>query len=330
MTMHGPYGDYGQDDTTNLVGSLALLSARLWEELFQRLGRLERAQSELGDLVAKIQVALPAALGNDALSSGALRGAESLPGASFSAGYERALGTGSAEFGAAGGAGEAPHTATSPPWFGDHASASAPLQTQGTDDLSVDWHPQEADGVAAWTGARPQILEGVGTGLQPGGPPPPPPGFQAEVPPPPPGFHVGSPPPPPPPPGFQADGAQALTPPPPPPGFHVDGAQAFTPPPPGFSVAGPPPDPNAAVGGPLPHLEYGSAFAPPPAPPSGFGVVRPADPTVDFSIGGFDAQTPSDAAANGMNGLGDVPEDDGQLPPAITPDFFARAGWRRR
>jgi hypothetical protein len=63
MAMHSSYGDdYGQDETSDLVRSLALSSAKLWEELFARLQRLEHAQLELRALVEKIDVALPAAL----------------------------------------------------------------------------------------------------------------------------------------------------------------------------------------------------------------------------------------------------------------------------
>ncbi|MHB1553281.1 MAG: hypothetical protein ACYCZP_04975 [Acidimicrobiales bacterium] len=65
MAMHSSYGDdYGQDETSDLVRSLALSSAKLWEELFARLRRLEDAQSELRGLVEKIDAALPAALGS--------------------------------------------------------------------------------------------------------------------------------------------------------------------------------------------------------------------------------------------------------------------------
>ena len=65
MAMHSSYGDdYGQDETSDLVRSLALSSAKLWEELFARLRRLEHAQSELRGLVEKIDAALPAALGS--------------------------------------------------------------------------------------------------------------------------------------------------------------------------------------------------------------------------------------------------------------------------
>lgn len=342
MTMHGPYGDYGQDDTTNLVGSLALLSARLWEELFQRLGRLERAQSELGELVSKIQVALPAALGNDALAS---RGADALPGATFASGYERALGSGSTEAAPfTGGAVPPPPEPTSAPWLSDPVPV-APLGTQGGNDLSLEWHSQDPNGAQGWTGALPQILNGVGEPRVGAPPPPPPSGFQLDVPPPPPppGFQMDAPPPPPPPPGFHVDGTQVfsppppeafqadtsalLPPPPPPPGFHTEMAP---PPPPGFSMAGLPADPDVS-GSPLPPVEFGNGFASPIPPPSGFSVVRPADPTVDFSLGGFGAG--SDALPqNGLAGTGEPLEADGeeQPPPAITPDFFARAGWRRR
>ncbi|MDA8312092.1 MAG: hypothetical protein M0Z46_16080 [Actinomycetota bacterium] len=301
MTMHGPYGDdYGQDDTTDLFRSLALASARLWEELFQRLGRIERAQSELHELVARIQGALPAAIGSDALGSNALgsgalgSGANDVAGAALppatSAPYEGASLEGAS---------------LEPPalsWLTNPAAASAPLLGttgvgEGADELSFTWHVPEAepDGADNPRAALPQILNGVDAG--PASEPPPPP--------PPPGFHADTssstdfqlgrqggqgeqgawfeePPPA----GFQVDGplgASAPPPPPPPPppvaplGFHVEdpfGGSVPPPPPAGFTAVGAPTDPAPSAG--LSPFGSGLDAAPPP-PPLGYTIVRPVD-----------------------------------------------------
>ena len=104
--------------------------------------------------------------------------------------------------------------------------------------------------------------------------------------------------PPPPPPGFTGNG-HGDAPPPPPPGFGVSAArtEGAPPPPPGF---------NVGLSGPRP-----------PAPPSGFS---PEDFSGDNALGGnvAQAQTPEGGS------------EQESTPPPITPDFFARAGRRRR
>ena len=383
MTMHGPYGDdYGQDDTADLFRSLALASARLWEELFQRLGRLERAQSELHELFSKIEMALPLALGTDGLEPGARGGGPALPPA-----------TSGPLFGA---------TATSEPsalsWLTDPANASAPTSgTEGIDDLAFNWHVHEPEDSPSPASAPPQMLNGLGADPSlDSGPPPPPPGFfagpapvsdlqfesaqgdAASEPPPPPfgfevhdappappssadfGFGTAAPPPPPPPPpvGFHVDsalgapppppagfqiagglGAPLAPPPPPPPpvGFHVEGVSAPPPPPPDFSALGTSIDPGLHTGFSA-HDGFGTGSEPPP-PPLGYTIVRPAGPlhamappsgtdpaAFEGQAGGASASGPSGTPGTGEG----VNADADEAPPAITPDFFARAGWRRR
>ena len=70
MSMHGSYDEYGQNDTADLVRSVALSSAKLWEEVFERLRRLEDAQSELRAMLGRIEAQLPAGQPTAALASG--------------------------------------------------------------------------------------------------------------------------------------------------------------------------------------------------------------------------------------------------------------------
>ena len=185
------------------------------------------------------------------------------------------------------------------------------------------------------------------TGFQVGAPVPPPPpfSFQADatsVPPPSPvGFQVDAPSAPPPPPaGFQVDAppppaAFLSDAPPPPVGFQADA------PPPDFPVAGMPAAPTAPLAGIPLHAAFGPGVEPPPPPP-GYTIVRPARPSRspwargDFDATAiFEAQRPDDTIAIDQNGSvdpGDQTDGDGEdlQTPAITPDFFARAGWRRR
>ena len=68
MTAHygngtGEYGSHagsGAGDATDLVRTMALTSARLWEEVLERLARVEESHAELRAAVAQLQAALPA------------------------------------------------------------------------------------------------------------------------------------------------------------------------------------------------------------------------------------------------------------------------------
>ncbi len=98
MTMHDPYHE-GQGDTADLVRSLALSSAKLWEELFDRLRRIELAQTELRELVGKMEVALPGSSLNPALERGNAA-ADALPAAGEAPSFEDAVFGRSSTFGA--------------------------------------------------------------------------------------------------------------------------------------------------------------------------------------------------------------------------------------
>ncbi|MGH8981616.1 MAG: hypothetical protein ACRDWE_11485 [Acidimicrobiales bacterium] len=78
MSSGNSYGDYEQDETSVLARSLALSTARLWEELFERLDRLERAHLELRTLVSRLGQALPE--GYDDLQSALVDVARAAPG----------------------------------------------------------------------------------------------------------------------------------------------------------------------------------------------------------------------------------------------------------
>lgn len=55
----GTGDSYGGHEVAVLVKSLAISTAKLWEELFERMGRLEAAHVELRNLVTRIERALP-------------------------------------------------------------------------------------------------------------------------------------------------------------------------------------------------------------------------------------------------------------------------------
>lgn len=66
MTIRDPFGEfdanrYGHEHATFLARSLALSSAEFFEELVERLGRLERAHEDLRAFVARIGPGFPAA-----------------------------------------------------------------------------------------------------------------------------------------------------------------------------------------------------------------------------------------------------------------------------
>ncbi len=368
MAMHSSYGeDYGQDETSDAVRSLALSSAKLWEELFARLGRLEHAQLELRALVEKIEVALPAALEAVAVD----RAPRDLPGPVGALAHE--------SFDQ-----EAAPALWAPPGLPHETAAGAlvdppaaavptidpptPLTgTDGADVLGVEWHthtPEHTDD--PMTSHDPVIAPGsMWADLEP--PPAPPPdtvqptdgtdpfglrdardGVMAPPPPPLPpiGFDLGAPPPPPPPPpppiGFDLGAPPPPPPPPPPAGFHLGTPPPPPPPPPpaGFHLGAPPPPPPVAPpAGSAPPPGFTAA---PPPPPAGFTVIRPTEPTrVSASLGQADfgslaaATDPRRGGQGAMNGSAEPngrsagTEEEPSRPPAITPDFFARAGRRR-
>src|SRR5579862_4999432 len=143
---------------------------------------------------------------------------------------------------------------------------------------------------------------------------------------------------PPPPPGFAAAGEPTATAgyaaPPPPPGFAAAGEPTATagyaapPPPPGFAAAG---EPTATAGYAVPPPPPGFAAAGEPTATAGYAVPPPPP--------GFAAAGESTSADYAVNGAprADAEEahrhfersDNGENPPPITPDFFARAGRRR-
>ncbi|MGH9108052.1 MAG: hypothetical protein ACRDY3_01065 [Acidimicrobiales bacterium] len=56
---YGLHGAQGRDDAIDLVRSVALSSARLWEEVLERLARVEQSYAELRDAFGRFQNALP-------------------------------------------------------------------------------------------------------------------------------------------------------------------------------------------------------------------------------------------------------------------------------
>ena len=379
MAMHGSYGEsYGQDETPDLVRSLALSSAKLWEELFARLGRLEHAQLELRVLVERIEVALPAALEAASFGRAALGAPEpggALPAASHGSSFESAVASLDAQTGDApapagvegpaalvardaelerepaaereatmpGGMreeelaralwtppdpahGTAPGAPGLPSFILSGVDAAAPsVETGEPDALAVEWHTHMPERPEDPIGALGSIWGDVEPRLEPPGDP----DWTRDG-----ALPFGA-----------ADASHGLalpaTPPPPPVGFHLDAQQlpATPPPPPGFALAAPPPPPPVGF-----HLDAQQlpGTPPPPPPPPGFSVVRPTDAaraSVSLSQAGLAtlrAPTTGRNLAEGVTNGGAAaarqpsgPEDDQDRPPAITPDFFARAGRRR-
>ena len=71
-TQHPQGGSQGSDETAELVRSVALSSARLWEDFLERLARVERTQMELTEAISQLKGALPASSLTPTLSRGAL------------------------------------------------------------------------------------------------------------------------------------------------------------------------------------------------------------------------------------------------------------------
>ena len=59
MTTQNPQGSHSDNETADLVRSVALSSARLWEEVLERLVRVERSQVEITQTLSRLQAALP-------------------------------------------------------------------------------------------------------------------------------------------------------------------------------------------------------------------------------------------------------------------------------
>ncbi len=311
MTMQSPYGDYGQDETADLVRSLALSSAKLWEELFERLRRLERAQAELRELVTKIEVALPAALDGAALERGGEGGLHAaLPAATFASTFEDAManvlgavgpaadedgwaipGTLSGEAAEAGSDRAPAHAFLEDP---DLPYISSELAAQlgegalpvvdGSDDgdaLSVEWH-HEPEPTPDWTSAPPPVWSSSAVfGVDADDPALPDvvaaPGRFDDL---------GAPDAP------ESDAAylygellvDTATPPPPPPAaFHLDAPPPPAPPELLVDAPPPPPPPGFRVDAPPPELDLDAA---PPPPPPGFVTDAGATPsrTTDLEI----------------------------------------------
>jgi hypothetical protein len=356
MAMHSSYGDdYGQDETSDLVRSLALSSAKLWEELFARLQRLEHAQLELRALVEKIDVALPAALDAVGLERATRDLPEPVDALRHEAHHQERVPALWAPPGPSPSAAEG--TPVDPPAALPTLEPPTPLVgTAGADALGVEWHthaperaedpiieprtmwadldPQQApmsDPVQAEDGEDLFNVADPSHGLvapPPMPPPPPPVGFTPTT---------APPMPPPPPVGFTPTTAPPM-PPPPPVGFTPTTAPPMPPPPPvGFTpTTAPPPPPPPPVG-------FTPTTAPPmpPPPPVGFTVIRPIEPAhASVSVGHtnldvFYSATEPRRSADGAGSANADTKDrsgPGEEPtrlPAIAPDFFARAGRRR-
>jgi hypothetical protein len=362
MTTHNPYQD-GQEQTADLVRSLALSSAKLWEELFERLHRIEVTQNDLRDVLAKLDIGLPSSSEKSPVigSAGGTQG--QLPAASS---FEEAL--------ASAGAGVEDYFGHPVNAAQTEAAAPEPAASEARETdlpLSFEWHANEAPPPAAW-GPPSGGLEGqhIGSGFPDGFspsdevevgydevkeltvPPPPPPsptvifeapasvafetpstvmfeaagnGFAPPPPPPSNGFASATPPP-----GF----ASATPPPPPPPGFASASSSTATPPPPpaGFAAASSSPSPPPPPPG---FASASSSPATPPPPPVGFATASsPPPPPPGFaqapaSTGEAAVVGHSGPSSNGHHMTGETGEAEDAQAFAITPDFFARAGRRR-
>jgi hypothetical protein len=229
--------------------------------------------------------------------------------------------------------------------FGRHVAAS-PSASQGTGDpRTIEPVPFELPGRIS--GAIADDAADV-LAISEGNVPPPPPGFtivgaEHPPPPPPPGFGIHAletsltaPPPPPPPPGF-GFAAEPTEPPPPPPGFGFAAEPTEPPPPPpGFGFAAEPTEPPPPPPGfepPPPPPGFGASPDHDADPPPGFRVQAAAAPPngpAGFSPGDFGADGPFGSGRRDREQAHQQGSDEDETPPPITPDFFARAGRRRR
>jgi hypothetical protein len=312
MTTPNPSGSYGPEDTADLVRSVALSSVRLWEEVLERLARVELAQAELAQSLARLQGELPPGSAAATLAPGTSVLAPPPP-----PGLE---------------APSSPHFVAPPPppppGVGPlDALAPEPAHVEGSlENRLVDVQPIAADEpttgpVPIWSDAATTSGDGMFDLPSSAGdvPPPPPP------PPPPPGFGSG---PtngaldtglvdaPPPPPGFQSD--FPVVPPPPPAGFgSVPGATEDIPAPPGFSaedlsgfgaIGEPTPPPGFATTAGPPAAPSEPPLGPPPSAPPGFSVADLTGGDAIGSVGAPDAPPPPPGFSAGTDLPGPGPE----------------------
>ncbi|HUZ10037.1 MAG TPA: hypothetical protein VMU76_07710 [Acidimicrobiales bacterium] len=192
MTTQNPHGSHPDNDTADLVRSVALSSARLWEEVLERLVRVERSQVELTQTLSRLQAALPSATSTT-----------SAPG--LSGPSARTLGLPAAPppsppppVGAAVGAIEVDGVEVGNYQANGGSRALSALGAAGPDAVASTPGPQDTEGsqlgepVLA-TPSEP-VSDDLGTDIL--APPPPPPGFASggdvPPPPPPPGFSAGT------------------------------------------------------------------------------------------------------------------------------------------
>ncbi len=340
MTTSNPSGSYGPDDSTDLVRSVALSSVRLWEEVLERLARVELAQAELTRSLARLQAELPTGAGAASLGPGIAAplappppGLDTPPPPHFVAPPPPPQGFGAVP------------PPPPPPGFqswpvdavavaNDDVTAPPPPPPPGFGPLDTGPlgavhaaagfpgdHPVEVPPVAGeelatgpvpvWSDSSPPPPSDATAGPTPvdaGAIPPPPSGFQAD-------FPVE---PPPPPPGFQ-DGlpVEPPPPPPPPPGFDPlpSAGDDLSTVPAGFSpsdlsglgaIGEPPPPPGFATTAEPSAVPSAPPPGPPPSAPPGFSVAE---------LSGSDAI----GAPEGMS----TPEGAGAPPPP--PGFSAAA-----
>ncbi|HLG68745.1 MAG TPA: hypothetical protein VKV36_12865 [Acidimicrobiales bacterium] len=287
MTRHTPHGSDRSDDTADLVRSVALSSARLWEEVLDRLERVEVSQRELAAQFAQFQSELPSGPRQPTLGAGTARalgaGASTPEGGGPAPGERRPVIESGPEVippvpSGVGARWRSPEPAGSFDALGDGGDDVIPPPAGGQQRWANDVAPGrdaapapappgpasalgDATPGALATGGEPAAGEGaregapvasalLGTHDAPDMSIEWHPGGFAAPPPPPEGFAVAGP------------GAGPLAPPPPPP-----------PPPPGFSSSAPPP--------PASPVEFvaaspGGDVLPPPPPPEGFAVAGPA------------------------------------------------------
>ena len=363
MSMHDPTGSSRADeDTADLVRSIALSSARLWEDVLSRLGRLEHAQAELARTVAGIRGELTSG------SAGALSATAPAIGAPPPPpppGFGPPTGPAPSAVDLLTGeamlppppAGFAPPPP--PPGFGPPPGPRAEVGLDTAPEPLFYVPPLMEEGGPADAALPPPPPPGFGPSADTTLPPPPPPGFSAAdlsgpgaiggtplAPPPPPGFGPPSdeapsgtnpvdsllamelgqseaPPPPPPPPGFSASDFGGVD---EPPGDLGGPPPPPPPPPPGFAFDAAPDAPLGAPPPPPPGFAFDAPLdapaPPPPPPPPPPSGFSPSDFSGSDALGGKVEVPPPPPGGMGSS-------DAAPSVPLITPDFFARAARKR-
>ena len=305
MTNQDPVGESQSTDSTDLVRTVALSSAKLWEEVLERLSRVEKAQVELAAKFSDLESQIPSGPLSIPLESPPTLASLAPPPPpppppGFAAGQ--------------GPSAPPPGNVPEPLFFVPpllEKSEETPRQDSGLEPTSL-----EQD-VTPGTSQIDQLLAGeFGNQPAPSVPPPAPRATTisdfseviAGLEPPPPS---SAPPPPPPPPGFAAGQ-----------GPSAPESPAPPPPPPGFAAGQGPNAPEAPAPAPPPPS------SPPPPPPSprkesGFSLT---DFSGEDAIGGSVAVDPDEEEEAKIKARKSAPV----AQPMITPDFFARAGRRRR